>query len=212
MRNNMKGTRTMDLNFADLQDIAKEAGFATVPPGTYHVEVERAEHTMTSTDKVMFKVMYRLIPGMNGEVKGTVWNNFVVSPENAMALMFFFRHMEAMGLPKSFFTNQTSNNQVCDTLVGRQCRIKVVHEPWNDQMQAKVKSVLAPVAGPGTAPARAATVGPAAQPGPAPAAAAPAPATVAVNGGSPGPAPAPAAAQPAAQPAATEPAPAAPSF
>lgn len=213
-----------ELNFEDLQTIAKEAGFTIVPPGEYHVEVERAEHVLTKEhQKVMFKVMYRLIPGMNGEVKGTVWNNFVVSPESAMALSFFFKHMEAMGLPKTFFTKHTTNDEVCTALMGRQCRIKVEHREWNGAMQPDVKNVKPPIGGPSVGAPAAARPGPApaAGPGPGPAAApaaAPGPAAtpVVVNGGTPGPAPAAAAPQPDVQPATqtvtAAPAPAAPSF
>lgn len=202
-----------DFDFEELLGIAKEAGFATVPPGTYHVEVERAEHTMTSTDKPMIKVMYRLIPGLNGEVKGTVWNNFVISRESAAALSFFFRHMKAMGLPEEYFRQKPrpTMDEVCAALIGRPCRIKVENRAWNDLIQPDVKNVMPPVAGPGTV-GTPSTV--ASRPGPAPAAAAqPGPAaasaSVAVNGGNGNPGPAPAAAPTAAQPS---PAPTAPSF
>lgn len=200
-----------EFDFDELLGIAKEAGFTTVPPGTYHVEVERSEYTLTKNDKPMFKVMYRLIPGMNGEVKGTVWNNFVISRESAPALSFFFRHMEAMGLPKSWFqTAKPTMEQVRDALLGRQCRIKVEMGSFNDEPRPEVKSVLAPVGGPGAgSPPPAAGPGPApsAGPGPAPAAS---PAPVGVNGGTAAPGPAPAAAPAAAQPAAQPSVPAAP--
>lgn len=203
-----------EFDFEELLGIAKEAGFTTVPPGTYHVEVDRAEYVLTKTGKPMFKVMYRLIPGMNGEVKGTVWTNIVISKENPVAMMFFFKNMAAMGLPESWFRTKPTMEQVAEALVGRPCRIKVVQSTYNDEPKAEVKSILAPVGGPGVgvAPVTAGP-GPAAGPGPGPA---PASAPVAVNGGTAAPGPAPAAAPAAAQPTASAPpapaAPAAPSF
>jgi hypothetical protein len=140
-------------NFADLLKAAQDAGFSNCPPGTYDVQVVKAEAKTTASGKDMLVVTYQIVGGPHGGRK--VPNNFVISPENANALGFFFRHMAAMGLDTQFFAANPSPQQVASALVGRNCRIEVGTRTWNGEEREDVKKVMAPTTGAAGAPIQA---------------------------------------------------------
>lgn len=153
-------------NFADLLKAAEDAGFSNCPPGTYDVRVAEATAKTTGAGKDMIVVKYEIIGGPHGGRK--VPNNFVISPENANALGFFFRHMQAMGLDAAYFSQNPSPQQVATDLVGKTCRIEVGTRVWNGEEREDVKKVLAPLSGAETpaAPAPAAPAVDASKPAP----------------------------------------------
>lgn len=148
-------------NFADLLKAAEDAGFSNCPPGTYDVRVAEGTAKTTGAGKDMIVVKFEIIGGPHGGRK--VPNNFVISPENANALGFFFRHMRAMGLDAAYFSQNPSPQKVAADLVGKTCRIEVGTRVWNGEEREDVKKIMAPSTD-GSAPA----------PAPAPVEAAPA--------------------------------------
>jgi hypothetical protein len=133
-------------SFADLQKVADEAGFALVPNGTYQAVVAKgAKVAKSSNDKEMIKVAFDLLPGQ--PAKGKVFTQFVLSPENPAALGFFFRHMEALGLNREYFSSNPSLEQVAAALEGRSATIEVSTRKWNDQDRNEVKSIKPPKTG-----------------------------------------------------------------
>jgi hypothetical protein len=129
-------------NFSDLLKAAADAGFSNCPPGTYDVQVVEGEAKTTSAGKDMIVVKFQIIGGPHGGRK--VPNNFVISPENATALGFFFRHMRALGLDEDFFNKNPSPQQVASALVGKQCRIEVGVRQWNGEDREDVKKIMPP--------------------------------------------------------------------
>lgn len=129
-------------SFADLLKAAEDAGFSNCPPGTYDVKVVAGEAKSTSAGKDMIVVKFEIVGGPHGGRK--VPNNFVISPENANALGFFFRHMRAMGLDSAYFSKNPSPAQLAADLVGRTCRIEVGTRVWNGEEREDVKKILAP--------------------------------------------------------------------
>jgi hypothetical protein len=129
-------------NWADLVKAAEDAGFSNCPPGTYDVKVVAAEAKQTSAQKDMIVVKFEIIGGPHGGRK--VPNNFVISPENANALGFFFRHMRALGLDSTYFNSNPPVAQVAADLVGKECRIEVGTRVWNGEEREDVKKILAP--------------------------------------------------------------------
>lgn len=132
-------------NFNDLLKAAADAGFGNCPPGTYDVRVVKGEAKTTSANKDMIVVQFEIIGGPNNGRKVT--NNFVISPENANALGFFFRHMRAMGLDSAYFEQNPTPAQVAASLVGKTCRIEVGTRTWNGEEREDVKKIMPPVAG-----------------------------------------------------------------
>lgn len=199
------------VNWSQLQSAAAEASFDPVPPSTYDVYVHQAEATTSSTNKDMIKVVFKI---ENGPYAGkSIFNQFVLSPDNNNALSFFFRHMRALGLGQEFFAANPSMGQVASALQGRRARLNVGIRTWNEQEQNDVKAVLPPL-GEGVAvppanlagmPQVAAARPVAASPSPSPAAA-PVPSPAYVPPPAPpappvtAPAPAPVAAPPAPEP------------
>lgn len=169
------------IGWNQLMEEAGKAGFELWPAAnSYDVEVSRAEVSKTSTGKDQIKAWFRSVSGVP---KGTLINNFVISPESQNALAFFFRHMKAMGLDETYFAQQPTLEQVAQAIVGRRCRIKVGVRKWNEQDQNDVQNVLPPASAAGQQPVTAV-----AQPGvPSGVPAAPAPAVP--NGTAPAPAP-----------------------
>lgn len=133
-------------NFSDLLKAAEDAGFSNCPPGTYDVTVAEATSKQTSAGKDMIVVKFQIVGGPHGGRK--VPNNFVISPENANALGFFFRHMRAMGLDSTYFAQNPSPQKVAADLVGRNCRIEVGTRTWNGEEREDVKKIMPPAVGP----------------------------------------------------------------
>lgn len=145
--------------FSDLLKAAEDAGFSNCPPGTYDARVAEGTAKTTSAGKDMIVVKFEIIGGPHGGRK--VPNNFVISPENANALGFFFRHMRAMGLDAAYFSQNPSPQKVAADLVGKTCRIEVGTRVWNGEEREDVKKILAPVSGAETPAAPAPAVVPA---------------------------------------------------
>lgn len=137
-------------NFADLMKAAADAGFSNCPPGTYDVKVIAGEAKTTSAGKDMIVLKFEIVGGPNAGRKVT--NNFVISPENANALGFFFRHMAAMGLDNAYFGQNPAPAQVASDLVGRTCQIEVGTRVWNGEEREDVKKILRSGSGAPTAP------------------------------------------------------------
>lgn len=129
-----------------LAEAEKSGGGAPPPPDTYDCYVEKADATKSaSSQKTMFKCRFKIITGP--QAGRIIFNNFVISPESAGALSFFFQHMGVLGLDRNFFASNPSPEQVAAALVGRQARLKIEHRDWNGKPQADVKEVLPPTPG-----------------------------------------------------------------
>lgn len=181
------------INWLDLQKAAGDAAFTPLPNDVYDVFVETAEATKTSTDKDMIKVTFKV---QNGPHQGrSVFNQFVISPDSANALAFFFRHMGALGLDEAFFAANPPLQHVAAQLVGRTCRVKLSTREYQGQDRNQVDQVLPPTPGTATTAPPAPTQMPVAPPAPAapPAGVGPTPMPVAPPVAAPPATPAPAA-------------------
>src|SRR5688572_26279232 len=91
------------MDWGQLVEQAKEGGgFEPLPVGDYDVEVTESRHQKSkASQKDMFVVRFKVVNGPYAN--RSVWNNFVISPENGNALAIFFRQMNALGLPAEFF-------------------------------------------------------------------------------------------------------------
>lgn len=137
-----------NINWQDLQKAAGDAAFTPVPIGVYDVFVDTAEATQSSTGKDMIKVTFKV---QNGPHEGRgIFNQFVISPDSANALAFFFRHMAALGLDEAFFAANPPLDTVAATLVGRTCRVKIDIREYQGQDRNEVKQVLPALAGTAT--------------------------------------------------------------
>ena len=174
-----------------------QGGFTPLPDGgPYEVLITEASASTTQNGKTMFKTKMQVQIGPHAG--RLVWNNFVVSPESANALSFFFQHMAALGLSRDYFAQEPAPEVVAQHLLGRPCQVWLkTGRLYQGQPQTDVEK-LGPAGG---APALAAAPQPqAVAPAPAPAMAPP------VAAPAPAPAPVPAAA-PVAPPVAVAPAP-----
>jgi hypothetical protein len=134
------------MTFQDLQGIAKEAGYGAVPDGDYDVQVTKAEAKTSGNGKDMIFVIFKIIPNELNETKGTIPNNFVISPENPNAVAFFFSHMKALGLNDAFFAELPANTkaacvEIAEALIGRKATVTVGTRQWQGQDRNEVKKV-----------------------------------------------------------------------
>lgn len=154
----------------DWSALAKEAATAGVlPAGDYNVIVATAEATQSSNGKPMIKTKLRVADGPHKDKP--VWNQFVVSAENAIALRIFFQHMAALGLDSSFFAKNPSMDVVAQNLVNRACVVELGVRTWQGADRNEVKAVKPPQAGGPMAPGVVTgppTIGPSAAVGAAP--------------------------------------------
>lgn len=101
----------MSMNWSDLIGSAEEGGgFDVVPAGDYLAKVVEASALDATTGKPMVKAKFQIIEG--AFATRLVWNNFVLTKDNPNALKWFFRHMAAFGLDRSFFALNPSMAQV----------------------------------------------------------------------------------------------------
>lgn len=136
----------------DLMQAADDAGF-TVVPAMAGVSARVATATAAKTSdgkKDQIKVRFTLEEGPYAGK--SVFNNFVISPENGSALGFFFRHMAALGLTREWFATKPSMAQVAEALVGRECLIDIVIDTWVGEERNKVSAVKPPRNGSNPAP------------------------------------------------------------
>lgn len=127
------------VNFNDLLKAADDAGFSIVPASDYEAEVATAEAKTTSTGKNQIAIRFKILAGP--QAGKSVFNNFVISPDNANALGFFFRHMAALGLEREFFAGNPPLNQAAALLVGKRATITVAVEQWNGADRNRVNGV-----------------------------------------------------------------------
>lgn len=198
-------------SWGDLLNDAGGAGdsYDPIPTGDYDFVISQADATQSQNGKTMYKIRAKVESGPHAD--RLVFEQFVVSPENPVALSIFFRQMGVLGLGRDFFASDPADHQVAEALLGKRFRGQVVIKTWQGQEKNEIKQFFTAVSGalgngttPGAAPAvPAAAPAPAAAAPPAAPAPAPAPAYAAPAAPAPAPAPAPAAAPappPVAQP------------
>lgn len=131
------------LNWADLKKAAEDAGFSVVPKGTYNAVVSKATGAKTSNGKDQIKVTFKVLDGP--QAGKPVNNNFIISQDNPVALGFFFRHMNALGLGAEYFAANpsASTDQIANDILNCKCQIDVSVEKWNDEDRNRVNAVKA---------------------------------------------------------------------
>jgi hypothetical protein len=155
------------LNWAQLIEDSKDGGgdYSPIPSGDYEFVVVEAPLKTTSTGKIMFSMKAQVTGGAHD--KRLVWDNFVISPENNVALAIFFSQMAALGLKKEgFFDRGPSPEQISTAMAGRRFRgtvgTKVYQGKTSNEIKqyyttqntpAPVAGAAAPVAAPAPAPA-----------------------------------------------------------
>lgn len=170
------------LNWSDL---VKEAGetssYEPLPDGDYALKVIEATAKVSQSGKTMFAITTEVQGGPHA--KRRVWDNLVVSPDSAAALGIFFKKMEALGLPRSYFDQNPTNAQIEAAIRDRVFRGRVGSRVWQGNKKNEIKDYF-PAVVDGVAPAATAAT-PFAAPAPAPA-----PAAAPVYASAPAPAPA----------------------
>lgn len=177
--------------------LAEQAGdvatsFEALPSGVYTLEVVDSTFKETSTGKKAWNIQTKVLD--EGQYKNRrLFDYVVLTTDNAQALGFFFQKMSVMGLPKSYFSSNPSDDQIAQALIGRKFTAKIGIRKYKGEDQNEFKNYLKPLAveqPPVGAYAPPAPAAPAAPPAPAaPAAyAPPAPAAPAAPAAPPAPA------------------------
>jgi Protein of unknown function (DUF669) len=141
----------MPVSWQNLLEEAAAGGgsYEPLPNGEYVVNIVEASHTTTQAGKLMFKTKMKVEGGPHDG--RFVWNQFVVSPENANALSIFFSQMKTLGLDTEFFATQPSEDAIVSALQGKRCIVVLDQREWQGQMRNNVKS-LKPATGVAPAP------------------------------------------------------------
>lgn len=130
-----------DFSFSQLQEVAKESGFVVLDAGTYHMRITKADAVKTKDNtKDMFKVTFSVVAGpMAG--KGSVINNFTVSPDSPKALWFFFKHMKVLGLGEEYFQANPKPEKVASDLLNREAMVELSVGSWQGNEKNDVVSI-----------------------------------------------------------------------
>lgn len=131
----------VSVNFSDMLKAAGDApGFTVIPASDYDVVVDTAAHKTTSSGKESIAVQFKVENGPHAGA--SLFWQAVLSPDNANALAFWFRHMAALGLTENYFQSNPPLERVAADLIGRRCRVAVGIRKWDNQDRNEVKSVM----------------------------------------------------------------------
>jgi hypothetical protein len=113
--------------------------------------VKKAKGGKTSNGKMRVEATFAIVGGpQDGK---TVWNQFVVSPENGQALGFFFRHMAVLGLAPSWFAGRQLDDStmaaISEAITGARARIKVTIGKVNGADRNNIDGLSQSLAAPG---------------------------------------------------------------
>lgn len=136
-------------------DVVKDAGassggsggsYEPFPPGTYDFKIEGVEAKTSGNGKPMFVVKAQVQNGPHAN--RLVWDNLVVSTDNPNALGYFFKKMAALGLPKEWFNQNPSNDQIVQALTGRPFSAEIYIDTYNPSSpKNKIKNYFPPQQG-----------------------------------------------------------------
>lgn len=132
----------MDVNWGSLIEESKDA-FSILPKGKYTVKVEKAEATTSSTQKLMFKLVFKVI---NGPRTGsTLFNNITLTQDNPKAVYMFFQNLAALGIPETFLKSDPKPQpaQVAQKMIGAVVEVEIDHRPYQGVDRENVKSMTA---------------------------------------------------------------------
>lgn len=131
----------------DLLAAYEDSGVSLCPVGTHDVKVVKAEYGETSTGRSQFVIQYEVLNGPHAGRKVRHWMTIVKEYPGLVGQ--WFKQMDAMGLPKTYFQAKPRNEQVCADLVGRVCRIEVGRRKkrGTDEDTEDIAKVLPPLEG-----------------------------------------------------------------
>lgn len=121
---------------------AKSVSFEALPAGDYDVEIVESSATRSSNGKPMIKVKFQVLSGPYQN--RTVFNNFVFSADNAMAMSIFFRHMKCFGLKDEFFASLGANGSmdaVAANLMNKRARVTLGIRQWQGEDRNEVNQI-----------------------------------------------------------------------
>jgi hypothetical protein len=124
-----------EFTWGQLMQDAKKAS-EPIAEGQHKVRIVEASATRSSTGKLMFVIKAEILEG--NDAKRKITSNLTLSPDNGTALAIFFRNMEAIGIPESFFTQEPNPDQVASAMIGRECGIVVKHGEWQGVKRGNV--------------------------------------------------------------------------
>lgn len=129
-----------DFNFGDLMKEAEDA-FRPISVGDHVAEIIKSVATKSGNGKPMIKCTMRVV---NGPDAGrNFYNNFTLTTDNPKAMGMFFRNMAVLGLPKEYFLQNPSMEQIAADLMGRHALWTIAHREWNGATQEDVKGIKA---------------------------------------------------------------------
>lgn len=121
---------------------AKSVSFEALPAGDYDIQVVESAATRSSNGKPMIKVKFQVLSGPYQN--RTVFNNFVFSADNAMAMSIFFRHMKCFGLKDEFFASLGANGSmdaVAANLMDKRARVTLGIRQWQGEDRNEVNQI-----------------------------------------------------------------------
>lgn len=132
----------MDVNWGSLIEESKDA-FSILPKGKYTVKVEKAEATTSSTNKLMFKIVFKVIAGPR--TGSTLFNNITLTQDNPKAVFMFFQNLSALGIPETFLKSdpKPQPQQVAQKMIGAVVEVDVDHRPYQGVDRENIKSMTA---------------------------------------------------------------------
>lgn len=113
-----------------------------LPMGLYDAVIQSAEPMMSKSDRLMAKVIFMVsadqypVDYTDGNPNGTTLTQYVFLDNSQRSKFALKRFCQAIGAP-------LSNSIDITTWIGLPARIEVVNEPWEGNLQARIKKVVA---------------------------------------------------------------------
>jgi hypothetical protein len=138
-----------EIDWASLKQTADDAT-RPAPAGDYDVIVKKAEAVIASTGAPMIKMQMGIEGGpSHGKI---IFNNLVLTVDNAFALSMWFRNLAAFGVTDAVFAQNPSVDQIAAMLVGRAAVAKLSIRQFQGQDRNQVDQFSPPAGGPQVAP------------------------------------------------------------
>lgn len=131
--------------YVDFSTVEDKGDFAPIPEGDYDARLSNWTPFTSKNGNSCYNVEYTLQESAGEFRNRKVWDTLVVDPENSpKSLWRFKRDMVRLGAEQSLFTTSTDTDDIIASVMGAECRLSIIQEPYEGKVNNKIKEVKAP--------------------------------------------------------------------
>lgn len=137
------------LPWDEMYSNAKDTGKTRVPDGVYECVIKSTETGQTAAPNCYKKISARFVVESGPYKGGSIFNNFIITPDKPGGMDLFFRNMDTLGLTEEYLkATKPELEQLADMLVERRAEVTLATRMYNGKEYDDVKN-LKPLGTPG---------------------------------------------------------------